>query len=155
MCSVNFHLVGRFGSSIGYTYESLFKSPPLLLGRLRAPAEGKSHSRSVVGAHGLPATSSQDPELPSNPAWDSNLPSLWRYDSSQDNRGMRGIESAYVSIFIVFIQLFELEYIGDLQVSGWVFLFVCLIHSHLIHSRTVAFQGLVLHRLWQKEEYHS
>lgn len=155
MCSVNFHLVGRFGSSIAYTYESLFKFPPLLHGRLRAPAEGKSHSRNVVGAHCLPATSSQDPELPNSPAWDSNLPSLQRYDSSQDNHGMRGIESAYVSIFMVFIQLLELEYIGELQVSRWVFLFVCLIHSHQIHSRIAAFQRLVLHRLWQKEEYHS
>ena len=32
---------------------------------------------------------------------------------------MREIESAYVSIFIVFIQLFELEYIGELQGSGF------------------------------------
>ena len=147
MCSVNFQLVGRFGSPIGDIYESLFKSPPLLHGRLRAPAEGKSQSRNVVGAHCLPATSSQDPEPQNNPAWDSNLPSLQRYDSSQDNREMRGIEPAYVSVFFVFIQLFELECVGESQVSGWAFLFVCLIHSHLIHSHTAAFQGLVLHRL--------
>ena len=41
---------------------------------------------------------------------------------------MRG--TAYVSIFILFIQLFELEYIGELQFSGCFF----LIHSNLIHS---------------------
>ena len=63
---------------------------------------------------------------------------------------MRGAESAYVSVFIVFIQVFELEYIGELQVSGWVllgFLFVCLIQRHLIHSHIAVFQGLVLYRL--------
>ena len=52
---------------------------------------------------------------------------------------MRGAESAYVSVFIVFIQVFELEYIGELQVSGWVllgFLFVCLLNSETLDSLT-------------------
>ena len=122
------------------------------------PCRGQEALQERRGAHRLPATSSQAPEPQNNPAWDSNLPSLQRYDSSQDNHGMRGTESAYVSVFIVFIQVFELEYIGELQVSGWVllgFLFVCLIQRHLIHSHIAVFQGLVLYRLWQKQEYHS
>ena len=49
---------------------------------------------------------------------------------------MRGIESAFVSIFTVFTQLFELEYIGELQGSGWFSAFFFFIHSHLIHSHT-------------------
>ena len=52
---------------------------------------------------------------------------------------MRGTESAYVSIFIVLIQVFELECIGELQVSGWVllgFLFICLLNSESLDSLT-------------------
>ena len=87
-----------------------------------------------------PATSSQVPEPHNNPALGpkpaqspETIDIIQNYQEiSQGNHGMRGIESAYVSIFIVFIQLFELEYIGELPGGGFFFFF--LIHSHLIHS---------------------
>ena len=51
----------------------------------------------------LPATSSQDPEPQNNPAWDSSLPSLQRYHTSQGNQGNSVSTPQNVSIFIVFI----------------------------------------------------
>ena len=74
-----------------------------------------------------PATSSQIPEPHNNPALGpkpAQSPEITEIiqnyqEISQGNHGMREIESAYVSIFIVFIQLFELEYTGELQGSGF------------------------------------
>ena len=43
---------------------------------------------------------------------------------------MRGIESAYVSLFFVFIQLFKLDIWVNYSMVGVFF----LIHSNLIHS---------------------
>ena len=91
--------------------------------RLKALAEGKRHPRDIVGSHCLPHPSRTQSPKTIQP-WDPSLLSLQRNDS----HGMRGIESAYVSIFTVFTQLFELQYIGELQGSGFFF----LIHSHLI-----------------------
>ena len=59
---------------------------------------------------------------------------------------MRGIESAYVSLFIVFIQLFELKNTGELQCIGCFFLF--LIHSKLIHSLLLFSSSVMSSSLW-------
>ena len=59
---------------------------------------------------------------------------------------MRGIESAYVSLFIVFIQLFELKNTGELQCIGCFFLF--LIHSKLIHSLLLFSSSVMSNSLW-------
>ena len=59
---------------------------------------------------------------------------------------MRGIESAYVSLFIVFIQLYELKNTGELQCIGCFFLF--LIHSKLIHSLLLFSSSVMSNSLW-------
>ena len=85
-----------------------------------------------MGAHCLPHPPRSLNSTTIQP-WDPSLPSLQRCDTSQGNHGMRGIEPEYVSIFIVFIQLFELKNIGELQCIGCLIVFF-LIHSNLIHS---------------------
>ena len=96
----------------------------------------------------LPRTLSPTTIQPSDPS----LPSLQRWDTSQGNHGKREIESAYVSIFIVFILLFELECIGELQGSKCFVLFFNSQPLGLLTHRYVyvVFQELFLHRLLQK-----
>ena len=60
--------------------------------RLKRLGSSSGGQEALQECHGVtvPATSSQDPEPQNNLAWDSSLPSLQRYDTSQGNHGMRG-----------------------------------------------------------------
>ena len=73
-----------------------------------------------MGARCLPHPPGSLSPTTSQP-WDPSLPSLQRCDTNQGNRVMRGIESAYVSIFFELIKLVELEYMGELQCIGFFF----------------------------------
>ena len=104
--SVNFHLLFSRSFWIHICVSMLIQISSFTSRVLKT--EGSFRGQGALQEHLrviLPATSSQDAEPQNNSAWDSSLPSLQKYDTSQGNQGMRGIASAFLKMFLYLLCL--------------------------------------------------